>query len=266
MRAKMLDLVAEKLEEARNCRMRLAHVPVCALRNASNPEPGAFVSNYAGGLLNRQIDIFDDAILLLDNGRLASACAVARGMLETYAMAIYATDEIAKVFNKGTTAKEKVKGAVEKVLSFTNSSRFKKTQQEKLAKGIFELSDFHFTEEAQARMLNSLAGNVHVMNALRFLYDEQKKRTGSKESATELAYDGLSEWVHPSQTSVWHRYSEEVHLIDTSMGKMHLNDSAMIGISYALHFITASQDVYEGMVEVADKITLYAQRNPKWND
>ncbi|RAN43060.1 hypothetical protein RB25_24555 [Herbaspirillum rubrisubalbicans] len=55
--------------------------------------------------MNRQVDIYDDAILILNGGRLSSACIVCRGMIETYAIAKIIGEKIFKILSEKDGAK-----------------------------------------------------------------------------------------------------------------------------------------------------------------
>jgi hypothetical protein len=114
-------------------------------------------------------------------------------------------------------------GVGEKVLRFINSSRFKVEEQKGLKEGKFTVDDYHFTEEARGRMEKETAQSVHVLNAMRLLFGFEMEQTGQKESSFEITYNGLSEWVHPSQTSLMHRYAKETQFIETSLGAVSLD-------------------------------------------
>ena len=247
------QLTQRRLDESQSARNLLTKVPVRARRNEQYVEPGDFFANYAGALLNRQIDVFDDAMLLVGNDRVGSACVVSRGMIEAYALAQFAVEEVTRAFENAPSG-SKVEKALDITLKFTNSSRFKKSEQEKLKNGVFKLEDYKFTEEAKERMLAELGNNVHVLNALRYLYAREKEETQLNESKHELVYDALSEWVHPSQTSVWLTYATSAQAIETSLGTITLRDAAMNYCSLALHFITASNQIFQHMLEVANVI------------
>jgi Family of unknown function (DUF5677) len=219
---------------------------------------GDYLANYSSCLFNRQIDIFDDSLLLLDNNRIPSACAIARGMIETYAFAIYLANSIADILDKesGDEYYEKCSALI---LKFTNSSRFKEKEQKKLKKGILKLDEYVFTDQAKIRMQNMLAESQHVLDALRYLFDENMKATSRKESQFEILYDILSEWVHPSQTSVFHTYVPATHVISSSIGSVQLLDVARSQCATALHFITGSLNIHNWLLELAAEVT---QREP----
>ncbi len=219
-----------------------------------NPEKGMYLLNYANCLLSRQMDIYDDAILLLDNNRLQSACVISRGMIETFAISKYLAKEVSKVL-AATDNAEGIVRALYLVMKFTNSSRFKESEQKKLEKGVFNIEDFYFTEQAKDRLEQNLASSVHVMNALRDLFQDEISHTHQKESSFELVYDALSEWVHPSQTSVFHNYTPETHLIPTSLGISNFFDNAKYLSAIALHLITHSKDVYDWLKVLSAEIT-----------
>lgn len=226
---------------------------------AEDPEKGLYLLNYANCLLSRQMDIYDDSILLIKNNRLQSACAISRGMIETYAVSRFLAKQVDKILAATDDSKD-IDKVLDLVIKFTNSSRFKETEQKKLERGIFNIEDFYFTEETKMRFEKSLASSVHVMNALRDLFQDQMKHTQQKESSFEFIYDALSEWVHPSQTSVFHNYTPETHLIPTSLGPVNFFDSAKYFCANALHFITHSEDIYKWQKKLAAEITEKASK------
>lgn len=251
----MLDEALEKLlNEAKTAREQLRKAPGKFVGRVYRPLVGEYLKNLAQCLLNRQIDVFDDTLLLLEKDRIASACTVSRAMIETHAIANEIGCALEKILTT-RTGRDSSENCLERVLKFTNSSRFKETEQKKLSKGIFQLEDFTFTKEAENRMLNSLASSVHIMNALRTLYSEEMAHTGEKESHFELLYDGLSEWVHPSQTSVFHHYTPETHVIPTSEGNIAFHKGAMILCVRALHFITHGSAQKNWLDEIAEEMS-----------
>lgn len=252
----LLDQIThEALSEAKNARASLTKSPGIIVEKLPNASPGTYLTNYSQCLLNRQIDIFDDTLLLLENNRIPSACVISRAMIETYAFAHFLGNSIAKILNS-ESGQDSVESCIKIILKFTNSSRVKETMQKKLSKGSLIIDDYQFTEEAKYRMLNALAMSEHVMNALRSLYNEEMKQTGDKESQFEIVYDGLSEWVHPSQTSVFHNYVPETHLVPTSIGETHLYDIARLQCIRALQFITDSQSIHTSLVSLAGELNL----------
>lgn len=248
------EIIEEKLKEAKLARSKLVKKPGITVGNKNSPNNGLYLSNYADCLLNRQIDIFDDSILLMEIGRIPSACIISRGMIETYAYSKLLSKKIAKAL-KNRTGNESVEEALKLIMDFTNSSRLKETEQKKIQNGIFDPSNYMFTEQARHRFENMLAGSEHVMNALRDLYKDELEHTKEKESQFELVYDALSEWVHPSQTSIFHNYVPETHHIPTSLGVLHLHDGAKMACVRALHFITDSMNIYSWTIELANEIT-----------
>ncbi|EKL0982980.1 hypothetical protein PQF34_002169 [Klebsiella aerogenes] len=251
----MYNETTEKLmKEAQKAREKLAHKPGILVTGNDSQNLGLYLSNYANCLLNRQIDIFDDAILLLKNQKIPSASTISRGMIETYAFSRLLFTKVAKVLNN-QDGKESVDKSLKIILEFTNSSRFKVDEQKKIKDGTYDPNDYSFTEEAINRFQNMLASSEHVMNALRELYKEEMKYSQEKESTLELIYNALSEWVHPSQTSIFHNYVPETHKIHTSLGMIHLFDSARHHCALALHLITDSMNVYDSLLELADEIT-----------
>ncbi len=248
------EVIEESLRDARLARASLTKEPGTIVGNTSSSNKGLYLSNYANCLLNRQIDIFDDSILLLENDRIPSACIISRGMIETYAFSKLLSKKISKVL-KNKTGSESVEDALDLTIGFINSSRLKETEQEKIRKGIFDPNDYMFTDQAKHRFENMLAGSEHVMNALRDLYKDEMAHTKEKESQFEIVYDALSEWVHPSQTSVFHNYVPETHYIPTSQGSFHLYDAARMSCARALHFITDSLNIYNWTIDLANEIT-----------
>lgn len=247
-------IVADALAEAESARAALVKAPAVLVGTRSGAASGDYLANYSICLLNRQIDIFDDSILLLNSDRIPSACLISRGMIETYAFA----QLLAKKLLKTLTTKSGTESANEClliVLAFTNSSRFKVSEQKKMHSGIFKMEDYALTEQAVARMESSLADSEHVLNALRSLYREELDHTGEKESQFEILYDALSEWVHPSQTSVFHCYTPETHLIHTSQGDVHLHDAAKLQCARALHFITDSLNIHYRLLDIGREMT-----------
>lgn len=248
------EVIERHLNEARQARQKLKHKPGLIVGGIGRSDKGLYLSNYANCLLNRQIDIFDDSIFLLESGRIPSACIVSRGMIETYAFSKLLSKKVANILSS-KSGEASVQESINLVLEFTNSSRFKVAEQKKIEKGIYDPADYAFTEQAKHRFENMLASSEHVMNALRDLYKEELEHTNAKESQFEIVYDALSEWVHPSQTSVFHNYVPETHNIPTSLGAIHIHDGARMSCARALHFITDSMNVYDWTLELAQEMT-----------
>ncbi|EOX3188329.1 DUF5677 domain-containing protein, partial [Escherichia coli] len=206
------ELIEQRLNEAKAARAALSKINGVIVEKTHNPDRGLYLVNYANLLMNRQIDIFDDALLLLENERYQSACIVSRGMIETHAFSRLLNKKVEKILTT-QNGHASVDNAIEVILNFTNSSRFKKSEQEKIQKEVFDPNDYMFTEEAKYRFENLLAVSMHVMTALRELYKDEMKQTNQMESDFELTYDILSEYVHPSQTSIYHYYTPETHLV-----------------------------------------------------
>ncbi|MBA2923583.1 hypothetical protein G9Q84_11835 [Pseudomonas sp. P7] len=248
------EYAEQSLKEAKAARSKITKKPTTFIGIESTGDYGLYLKNYANCLLNRQIDIFDDSVFLLSHNKVPSACTVSRGMIETYAFSKLLSQKIAKtlVNKKG---KESTELCIELILAFTNSSRVKQNEQEKLKNGAFKLEDYHFTEQAKSRMGNMLGSSEHVMSALRALYKDELDHTKATESGFEQAYEVLSEWVHPSQTSIFHNYAKETHVIPTSFGNIHFLDSAMASCIRALHFITDSMNIYDWTNELADELS-----------
>ncbi|VTR28915.1 Uncharacterised protein [Serratia fonticola] len=72
---------------------------------------------------------------------------------------------------------------------------------------------------------------------LRDLYKDEMEQTKQKESHFEQVYDILSEWVHPSQTSIYHYYVPETHLVPTSIGMVHVHDSGKLALCESIAFL-----------------------------
>ncbi|MEP5231177.1 MAG: hypothetical protein ABJQ78_07065 [Alloalcanivorax sp.] len=247
------DTAQQILDEAKAARSLLSKTKPILVGNVESAPASLYLRNYAGCILNRHIDIYDDTIFLLENDRYQAACTVSRAMIETYAFGKYLYSKLhdALVKDESVAANEAV---LELILKFINSSRYKVGEQEKLKKGTFSLEDYSFTPQAIERMSMGLAGSEHVMNALRKLYKEEKAHLSSDESRFEQTYDILSEWVHPSQTSVFHHYVEETHQIPTSVGFVNLFDSAALQCALAIHFIADAENQYECAMRIADEM------------
>lgn len=251
--------INELMGEAKSARKKLSKQPTMFVRQQVASDIGTYLSNYANCLLNRQIDIFDDSLFLLEGGRLASACTISRGMVETYAFAKLLGKKVEKALDKQPNAKGAEK-ALEIVISFTNSSRYKQESQKKLQKGTISIDDIYRTPEAKHRMENMLAGSEHVMNALRDLYEDEMKHTKEKASEFNIIYDVLSEWVHPSQTSIFHNYVTDAQKASTSIGILTIKDQARMGNARALHFITDSLNIHNWLLGLAKEMTMRSQQ------
>jgi len=244
----------QNLIEAKAARAELSKVEGVVVGNIFNADRGLYLSNYANLVLNRQIDIFDDSLLLLDNSRFQAACIISRGMIETHAFSRLLNKRIEKILMNQNGIKS-VEKCLDVILKFTNSSRFKKSEQEKIKNGTFDPNDFMFTEEAKYRFENFLSVSQHVADALKELYADEKEQTKHKESQFELTYDALSEHVHPSQTSIYQYYTPETHLVPTSMGDIHAYDSAKLQCGRALHFIVDAKNQLNWSSLLAKEIT-----------
>lgn len=200
------------------------------------------------------IDIFDDSIFLIENNRIPAACTISRGMIETYAFYKLLLKKVEKILTS-ENGKKSVDESVELIMNFTNSSRFKESEQKKIVKGIYDPKEYEFTEQAKHRFENMLASSEHVMNSLRDLYKDEMHHRKTKESHFEIIYDALSEWVHPSQTSIFHNYVPETHMVPSSMGTIHIYDSAKMLCAQAIHFIVDSVNIYNGAIQLANEIS-----------
>ncbi len=248
------ELIEQSLNEAKAARAALSKINGIVVGNIHNHDRGLYLTNYANLLLNRQIDIFDDGLLLLENERYQSACTVSRGMIETHAFSRLLNKKVEKILTN-QSGHESVDKALDVVLGFTNSSRFKKSEQEKIQKGVFDPNDYMFTGEATHRFKNLLAVSQHVMNALRDLYEDEMKHTNQRESNFELTYDILSEYVHPSQTSIYQYYTPEIHIVPTSVGNIHAYESAQLQCARALHFIVDAKNQHYWSSQLASELT-----------
>lgn len=248
------ELIEQSLNEAKAARATLSKINGVTIAKMNNPARGLYLTNYANLLMNRQIDIFDDALHLLENERYQTACIISRGMIETHAFSRLLNKKVEKILNN-QSGHESVDQAIDVILSFINSSRFKKSEQEKIQNGVFDPNDYMFTEEAKYRFKNLLAVSQHVMNALRNLYEDEMKQTNQKESDFEITYDLLSEYVHPSQTSIYHYYTPESHLVFTSVGNIHAYESAQMLCARALLFILEAKNQLNWSLQLANEMT-----------
>lgn len=187
-----IEQIEKNLLEAKSARDNLSKVDGIVVGRKLNPDLGLYLSNYANLLMNRQIDIFDDSMLLLGNSRIQAACIISRGMIETHAFSRLLNKKLEKTLSN-YTGSEGVDKALDIILKFTNSSRFKKNEQEKIKKGIFDPNDYMFTDETKYRFSNFLSVSQHVADALKELYADEKEQTKHNESQFELIYDALSE-------------------------------------------------------------------------
>lgn len=213
-------------------------------------DPGRHFSNYANMIFNRILTLYDDCELLLSRRRTSAACVMARCIVETYAVGKFAAYEVVKGFNNGGLQK-----AGKIVLAYVNSSRIKAEEQKRFKAGTFSPDDHHFTPEALARMQNEEAASKHILNAMRHLFKQEMSVSSRKESAFELLYEQLSEWTHPSQTSLFHAFAEDTWLVETSIGKISIWDGARGACGQAMHFITAVSDLRDRMTEVAKDLS-----------
>jgi len=244
----------ERLNEAKKARQELSHKKGILVGSSHSNDRGLYLSNYANCLINRQLDIFDDTIFLLENDKTPSACTISRGMIETHAFAKLLANKVAKILNT-KSGKESAEEALDFVTKFINSSRIKETEQKKISKGVYNPNEYQFTEQAKHRFENMLAGSEHVMNALRDVYKDEMKFTGKKESQIEMTYDLLSEWVHPSQTSIFHNYVPDTHNVPTSLGRVNMFDNARLQCVTALVLIMEAASVHNFMIDMANEIT-----------
>jgi hypothetical protein len=243
---KLIDSIHHSLRQTKSARDQLRNERVRFLAGAGQPKD--HFANYAAMIKNRTLDLFDDAASLIAANRVPSACVIARCVMETHAMAIYACEKVEKARTKGAA----VVGDV--ILGFINSSRIKVEEQKRLKSGIFALVDYKFTEQAKARMESELASSEHVLNAMRCLFERQRDASKTPESEFELVYSALCEWTHPSQTSLFHAYAKEAQTIPTSAGPISLFDGALLNCARALELVQLAQPLYLHMIEIAGEI------------
>ena len=248
------EIIEQSLNEAKAARDELIKINGVTVGKMNNPARGLYLTNYANLLMNRQIDIFDDGLYLLEKKRYQAACIISRGMIETHAFSRLLNKKVEKILNN-QSGHESVDQAIDVILSFINSSRFKQSEQKKIQNNVFDPNDYMFTEEAKHRFKNLLAVSQHVMNALRDLYEDEMKQTNQKESDFELTYDILSEYVHPSQTSIYHYYTPDTHLVPTSVGNIHAYESAQMQCARALHFIVDAKNQLDWSLQLANEMT-----------
>jgi len=120
-------------------------------------------------------------------------------------------------------------------------------EQKRLSKGTFDAEDYHFTQQALDRMANEEAAAKHILNALRHVFQLEIDATGRQESVLELLYEQLSEWTHPSQTSLFHAFAEDTWQIETSVGVVSLWDGARMGCAQAMHLVSGLPDLASRM-------------------
>ncbi|MBO9722984.1 MAG: hypothetical protein J7530_01280 [Novosphingobium sp.] len=213
-------------------------------------DPGRHFANYANMIFNRILTLYDDCEMLVSHKRTSAACVMARCIIETYAVGEFAMYEVAKGFNSGGL--EKAGGTV---LSYVNSSRIKVEEQKRFKKGSFSEEAYHLTPDALARMEKEEAASKHILDAMRHLFKQEMKISSRNESEFELLYEQLSEWTHPSQTSLFHAFAKDAWLIETSAGRLSFWDGARAGCGKAMHFIVAAEDLRERMTEVANSLS-----------
>ncbi|MEG3088723.1 DUF5677 domain-containing protein [Sphingomonas sp. PB4P5] len=239
------------LAEAAAARVNLQVADVLFLGAMGVADPGRHFANYANMIFNRIVSLYDDCELLLKNQRIPAACVLARCILETYAVGEFALSEVVKGFNNGG-----LKKAGETVLAYVNSSRIKVEEQKRLKDGVFSADDYFFTPEAVARMQNEEAVSKHILNAMRNLFKREMTTSSRKESMFEMIYEQLSEWTHPSQTSLFHAFAEDTWLVETRAGKISIWDGARGACGQAMHFITAAPDLRDRMTEAAKELSV----------
>lgn len=239
------------LAEAAATRAHLQVADVLFLGAMGVADPGRHFANYANMIFNRIVSLYDDCELLLKNQRIPAACVLARCILETYAVGEFALSEVVNGFNNGG-----LKKAGEMILAYVNSSRNKVEEQKRLKEGLFSADDYFFTCDAITRMQNEEAVSKHILNAMRNLFKQEMAASSRKESMFEMLYEQLSEWTHPSQTSLFHAFAEDTWLVETSVGKISIWDGARGACGQAMHLITATPDLRDRMTEVAKELSM----------
>lgn len=254
----LIEATEKSLAVSANARAKLQLADVQFLGAMGVADPGRHFSNYANMIFNRVVTLYDDCDLLLSRGRTSAACVMARCIVETYAVGEFAAHEVVKGFNNGGLQK-----AGETVLAYVNSSRIKAEEQKRFKAGTFSPDDYHFTPDALARMQNEEAVSKHILNAMRHLFKQEMNVSSRKESAFELLYEQLSEWTHPSQTSLFHAFAQDTWLVETSIGKISIWDGARGACGKAMHFITAVSDLRDRMTEVAQDLSAAYEQEAK---
>ena len=239
---------ASALAEAKAVRRALPRTAVHHLGDKTEG-PRDYVGNFGAMILNRSIDNFDDALFLLDARRYPAACVIARGLMETIAFGHYTLNAVREELsaNGGNAASEVA-------IRHTNSSFLKSKEQVALKKGVFELDDYQFTDQARERMLAEAAATVKVSKALSFMFKEEQAQSGEKESKVELMYDALCEWTHPSQTSLFTWYADGGETTPTSVGPVHVKQSAKFQCVMGLRMIIILPSLMEEYAEVARNV------------
>lgn len=240
------NLLALKAHKA--SRAKLERLPVKIFRSSSTTA-GELFGNFGNMILNRTIDLFDDAVLLLDHNRLYSACIIARCVMETHAVGMFSQNEMSKCVR----AKD-IDAAKEKMLKFINSSRLKQEEQKSFKEGKFTSDDYHFTDEALTRMEAETAVSVHVLNSMRYMYQIELSQTNAKESKLEFVYNALSEMVHPSQGSLLHRYAKETHPVETSLGTIDVRVGKKGNCLKGLAFIQQANRLHNDIETLAEEL------------
>ncbi len=247
------QLIAKETEstlaEAKSVR-RILKRPVVHFLGGRVDGDKDYIVNFGSMIVNRAIDNFDDSIFLLDARRFPSACVIARGLIETIAYGHFTLHEVRKEFEEnGPDAANAL------VIKHTNSNFFKTKDQTALKKGVFELESHAFTDEAKARMLAEAAATVRVSKALAFTFKDEMAQTGEKESKLELVYDGLCEWTHPSQMSLFTYYADGGEMTPTSVGPVHVKQSAKLQCALGLKAIAFLPSLSSGYAELSSQVS-----------
>lgn len=210
---------------------------------------GTIYLNYSRTISNRMLSLYDDCVLLLREERIATGCIVARCILETFAVGHFAHSEVTKAYEAiGVDA------AITVALEYVNSSRIKVEEQKRLKNNKFSAKDYYFTKQALGRMQKEEAASKHIMNALRYLFRLEMDRTKQPESQLEFVYEALSEWTHPSQTSLMHAFTPETWDVPTSVGPLSIWDAAISRCSHALFCVAGLPELLKQMEGLANQL------------
>lgn len=251
----MKDSFEKLLSNSKNERKKLVKKDCVIVSSLEKPKVKDYLINFTNCCYNRMLDIFDDTIFLLDNNKIQSACTISRAMIETHAFLIFTIDKLNKLMQKKNVTREEL---IISLLESINSSRVKVDEQKRFKKGEFKLENYQFTEQAQNRIKNAEAINTNVMDALRNLYKQQIKAGTTSdiptEASAEQVYNLLSEWVHPSQTSLFTNYVEETHIVSCRLGKINVFEHAKFLCAQALYYICYLEKNYNVILKLSNDL------------
>ena len=220
-----------------------------------NPTVKNYLLNFTNCCYNRMIDIFDDTLFLLDNNRIQAACTISRAMIETFAFLTFTVNKVKNEIEQNNLNRENL---IKIILKSINSSRFKVKEQEKVEKNQLDMSNYTFTQQAIHRMTYKEAYTINVMTPLDKFFKQEiqngKVSDLSDEAFMEQVYNLLSEWVHPSQISLFTHYVEETHKIATSLGIIDIMDHAKWLSIQALSLIKLLDEEYNKIEKLADTL------------